>query len=415
MTWIADAGLWVAIVLAGLATGTLAARWKENGGALPRATEGFLFAAAAAAVVAWCSHAGALLGGSSSAFGRAVLPIEAAAGYRLAILWATLPGAALTLAMILLVRTALGGVSVRAACLTSSLSLAALGAFAWFVPRDSSPTAIPPFAQATAAAIAPFFALLAIVVLALVVATAVGRAKEPPRVLLLVAWLFATAALVSEQAARSQLGIGPRDAIVLGSASSGLVLWLLTAAFLHRRVQSLLFRWPHSTGSMARYPAMTAHVGAALLATSFAAHAFASRSTIPLSPGQSVPVTDAFRREWQLVNQGLSRYDEEGAVVTALAVEARAPGGKVALMTPEIRELHGREGQHLEAPVSVRRSAGSTTQVLRILLVGADSLDVAHVRVTFLPVPILWPIGVALLALSFLLALAAPPSRGPAS
>jgi hypothetical protein len=39
-------------------------------------------------------------------------------------------------------------------------------------------------------------------------------------------------------------------------------------------------------------------------------------------------------------------------------------------------------------------------QTMRVLLVGADSLDTASVRVTFLPLPILWPAGVALILLS---------------
>ena len=45
-----------------------------------------------------------------------------------------------------------------------------------------------------------------------------------------------------------------------------------------------------------------------------------------------------------------------------------------------------------------------------------DTLDVASVRVTFLPAPVLWPLGVVLLGLSATLALmASPPSRSPSS
>jgi hypothetical protein len=40
------------------------------------------------------------------------------------------------------------------------------------------------------------------------------------------------------------------------------------------------------------------------------------------------------------------------------------------------------------------------TRTIRVLLVGADSLDTASVRVTFLPLPILWPAGVVLILLS---------------
>ena len=49
-------------------------------------------------------------------------------------------------------------------------------------------------------------------------------------------------------------------------------------------------------------------------------------------------------------------------------------------------------------------------QAMRVLLVETDSLDVASVRITFLPAPILWPIGVVLLGLSAMLALSRRPS-----
>jgi hypothetical protein len=54
-------------------------------------------------------------------------------------------------------------------------------------------------------------------------------------------------------------------------------------------------------------------------------------------------------------------------------------------------------------------------QAMRVLLTGTDSLDVARVRVTFLPVPILWPIGIALLGLSAILAFSTPPATDPRS
>jgi hypothetical protein len=259
---------------------------------------------------------------------------------------------------------------------------------------------IPPFALAPAAAIAPLFALLSVVALAIATAA-------PGRVVLLLAWVAATGALASEQMARSQLGVGPRDPILLGSASSGLILWLLTGALLHRRVQALLFR-ASAFASGSRAANWLGHAGAALLAISFAAHAVASRTTVTLPQGESVAVTDALRRRWELVNQGVSRYDAEGVFMTTLTVGARNPGGTTALMTSEIREYHGRDGQHL-APVSFRASHGRTTQAVRVLLIEADSLDVASVRVTFLPAPILWTIGLVLLAASAFLALSTDP------
>jgi hypothetical protein len=66
--------------------------------------------------------------------------------------------------------------------------------------------------------------------------------------------------------------------------------------------------------------------------------------------------------------------------------------------------------------VAIRASTGRITQAMRVLLSPPDSLDVASVRVTFLPAPVLWPVGVVLLGLSATLALmASPPSRSPSS
>ena len=111
---------------------------------------------------------------------------------------------------------------------------------------------MPPFVQSGWAALAPLFALIALVALAIAAASAFAARERTPRAMLLLAWFAATAALVSEQSARSQLGIGPRDAVVLGSASSGLVLWLVMSALLHRRVQSFFFFVPPHAGTANR-------------------------------------------------------------------------------------------------------------------------------------------------------------------
>lgn len=425
MAWIADANLpvlaiWTAIVLSGLATGTLVSRWGASGPVSPQ-MEKLLLGGAAAGVVAWCAIAGAAAGNSSSSgLLTAYVPIDAGPVVRLAVLWATLPGGALTFAVILLVWSAFsaqGDGRSRFVGATTAAALIALGLSAWFTPESGAgATVIPPFVQSTSAALAPLFALIAVVGLAVVVAWRLSNGAPPHRhrAALLGAWIAASAAIVSEQLARSQLGIGPRDAVVLGSASSGLVLWLVSSALLHHRVQSLLFRFKRQDAvqrnQRARYATLAGHAGALCLAVSFAAHAFASRSTISLAPGASVGVTDSFRRTWHLVNQGVSRFDAEGVDVTALAVEARSPSGRIGLVTPEVREYHGRNGQHLTTPVSLRRETGGPVQTMRVLLTETDSLDVARVRVTFLPAPILWPIGVVLLGLSAMFALSAPPS-----
>ena len=426
MTWIADANLpaaatWTAIVLSGLASGMLLSRWRDHA-QLSTPMERLLLACAAAGVVGWCANAGVLAANSSaSGLLTAHVPIETGPGVRLAVLWATLPGAALTLGVLLLIVAAFsvpGAHRSRFSGLTCATAFIALGLSAWFTPASGDAAIIiPPFVQSAAATLAPLFALFAVFGLAVISALALSNRSEPsiPRPALFGAWLAASAAVVSEQLARSQLGIGPRDAVVLGSASSGLILWLVTSALLHRRVQAFVFRFPSGSATVdrsqrARYAARAGHAGALCLGASFALHAFASRSTISLPPGAPVGVTDSFRRTWRLVNQGVSRYDAEGVDVTALALEVRSPADRVRLVTPEVREYHGRNGQHLATPISLRREIGGVAQAMRVLLVETDSLDVARVRITFLPAPILWPIGVVLLGLSAMLALSRPPS-----
>jgi len=433
MTWIADASLapvaiWVAIALTGLATGTVASRWGDPRAPLSPLIDGLLLAGAAASVIAWSAIAGGLLGAATpSAFLSAYVPIGIGPGFRLAVQWATIPGASLTIAAILLIWTALsshGGAPPgiadrpRFVGLMSAISLVALGVSAWFAPPvGAGTTVIPTFVQSTPAALAPLFALLAIVGVVVTVALAIARSAS--RNVLLGAWLAAAAAVVSEQMARSQLGIGPRDPVVLGSASSGLVLWLLTSALLHRRVQSILLRiqpvQDAAIGARGTYATRAAHAGAICLAISFAAHAFAVRSTVSLRPGESVAVGDTFRRTWQLVNQGVSRFDAEGVDVTALAIETRDARGRTDLLTPEVREYHAPDGQHLESTVALRKSTRGAFQTMRVLLTATDSLDVASVRVTFLPAPFLWPLGVTLLGISAILAFSASPTAEPRS
>jgi hypothetical protein len=368
-----------------------------------------MLAAAAAGVVAWFAQAGGLIGssGASDLF-PAYVPIEATPGLRLSVLWATLPGGALTFAVFVLVAMALGvgppgGNRHRYLAVLALAAFVALGLAVWFAPSPNAVAdTIPPFVQSSAAALAPLFALPCLIGLTMAVAS-VASGAPPSRNTLVGSWIAVTLSVAAEQVARGGLGIGPRDALVLGSASSGLILWLLTSALLHRRVQSLVLR-SRMGSERVKAAAHAAHVGAAMLIVSFALHAIAARATVSVGPGASADVTDAFRRRWQLANQGVSRFDAEGADVLTVSIEATDPAGRTRLLTPEIHDHHGREGRHLANSVSLRKSVGDPLQTLRVLLLEADSLDVASVRITFLPVPILWPLGIALMLLSALLA-----------
>lgn len=396
---------WAALILTGILTGTLVSRWSSSGRTLTPRLEGLALGAAAAGVIGWFAQVGALFGNAASnPLLTAFVPLDTRPGFRVAVLWGTLPGGALTFAVSLLVIAALtissrGGDRLRFLCVMAASALTALLLAVWFAPAPNVlTTRVPVFVQATSAAMAPLLAMLALVALTVSVAAAVAGAR-PSKPLLLGAWMAATVTVAAEQLARSELGIGPRDAVVLGNASSGLALWLLTSALLHRRVQELLLRGSNSAARATSPAANAAHIGAALMVFSFALHALAARSTVSVGPGATVDVTDAFRRRWQLANQGVSRFDAEGMDILSVAIESRDSRGTLRLLAPAIQDPHGSDGRHLET-ISRRASAGSALQSMRVLLLEVDSLDVARVRVTFLPVPILWPVGVALLVLS---------------
>jgi hypothetical protein len=402
---------WAALILTGILTGALVSRWSALERTPGPRSEGLVLGAAAAAVVGWFAHVGALIGNAASdPLLTAFVPVETSPGFRLAVLWGTLPGGALTFALSLLVAATLtavwrGGDRLRFVCVLALAALAALLVAVWFAPApNASPTRVPVFVQAPSAALAPLAALLALVALVVSVATAIAGAP-PSKPLLLGGWIAATVGLAGEQLARSELGIGPRDAVLLGSASSGLALWLLTSALLHRRIQGLLLRASVIPATTARSGAANAaHAGAALMVASFALHALAARSTVSVGPGATVEINDAFRRPWQLANQGVSRFDAEGMDILSVAIESRDSRGTLRLLAPSIQDPHGRDGRHLDNTISRRASATNALQSMRVLLQEVDSLDVARVRVTFLPVPILWPLGVALLVLSAMLA-----------
>lgn len=414
---------WAALVLTGLVVGLTVAQWREPARRVSRIAEGLLLGSAAAAVVAWCSQAGTLLATSNSnKLLSASVPIDVAAGFRLAVLWATPSGAMLTVATILLIWAALRAASagdVRQLSLVSAMAFIALIGSTWNSPAAGiAPTAIPPFVQAPSAALAPLFALMTVPCLVIAGVTSIfDHSGYRRRGLLLVAWILATAAVVTEQIARSQLGIGPRDAVVFGGASSGLILWIVTSALLHRRTQAMLFRGSPlvTTASGFTLAAHAAHAGAACLVLSFTAHAFATRTTMTIAPGDSASIRAPVRGTWRLAHQGVSRYDVDGADIIALAIEARNPAGRLDLITPEIREQHGRSGQHLTNHVARRESLEGPLQGMRVLLVEADSLDVATLRITLLPLPIFWPVGVVLLALSSIVSFLRVLQAGPLS
>jgi hypothetical protein len=359
-------------------------------------------------VVAWSTWAGDLIRGGPASGILGIVPVPVGPAYRLATTWATARGIALSLAVVALAGAAIAPTLQRlrpASYLTREsmvLTVVAVALHAVLVldllpaPAGAS---VPAFAQAPSAALAPLAALVSLACLVLAGARALASravAMPAPRdALVLVAWVGATVALGAEQVARADLGIGPSDPVTLGSAASGLVLWLLASALLHRRVARSIAPALEAS-AVNRWAGWLAHVGAVLVVASFAAHVLAQRSTLVLPPGEVVHMEGAPGGAWLLVNQGVSRYDAAAADVTALAIEATPPGGEAVLVTTA-RSDHA-VGRGRTISTSVRGSAGGPFMRLRILLDDVDLQDTARVRVTALPLPVLWDAGMLMLA-----------------
>lgn len=401
---IAQVAPWLAFVAAAWNAGVTGARFRSGLG-LTRVMEAGLMFAAAVAIIGWATWLGALI---ADAPGAEPTPLHVDTLYRVATVWSMWRGMAMTLATAMLTLAALEpALSRDGARLTRQAFLRSLVGVVLLAPvaADLLPATVdslPAFVQSRAAALAPL-AALASVALLLTTVTAAGVTVVMQRRLLALAWLGATVALGAEQVARAELGIGPRDPIVLGSASSGLALWLLTSALLHARVVGWVFRQQTPVRPAGSWAGRMAHAGAVLVVASFAAHVFAARTTVDLPPGVPVGVTDAFGAEWRLVNQGVSTYDDEGADVTALAVEATPAGGTARLLTTERRQHRAFSGGAL--PSSRRGATGRWLMTLRVLLEVAERDDLVRVRITFLPLPVLWDAGMLLLLVGAMLTL----------
>jgi len=423
LTGPAEGALWLALLAAAFGTGVGVSRWGAPAPA--RDLDAARLIAGALGVLGVGLLAGDLLRGAPSTFLGDLPPMPLAPGYRVAPLWASPKGAAATLSAVLLVLAALGpgtgrrlhpAISGRVATVLSGMAAACLVVALLAGGGPQAPRAVPVWAQSAWATVAPLAALGALAALLQLVALAIATRGEPLGTAAYRAWqgpalgaaMFATISLGAEQASRGMLGIGPRDPIVLGSAASGLVLWVVSMVVLHRRVASVaLSAVLPASDRASSWPTRLAHVGAASLVLSFVAHVFAARSTVDLPPGTPVEVADALGGSWRMVNQGVSRFDHDGSDITAVAIEATGPDGRARLITSEQREVRSFLGGNLE-PIGIRGSTGTPLQRVRVLLESADPLDTVRVRVAFVPLLVLWPAGLLLLAAAGVLHLLVP-------
>lgn len=430
MSTVGEVALWLAFLGVAWSTGAYIARWRAAAEDGPPGAAAVLVIAGALLVFSWGILGGALLRGDVGlAITREGAPSATARWGALAALWSTRRGAILTLALLL----GLGAIAVATGRERRALTVRLTGAMAALTTLVVAVAvlAAPPFASAArtplpgsvplhlvhwAAAIAPLFALgtvAAALMLAALAWTAAGsNAPDADRLFrrwTMVAWLLATVALAAEQQAREAIGITAQEAVALGSSRSGLLLWLALAALLHRRVRGAIIRGSgvSSPRGLGRgWHAHAAHVGAAFVIASFALHVAANRVSLTLPPGETVTATDVFGRSWRFVQQGVSRFDEASYDIMALAVEVTDPGGDARLLSPSWRAYRTPLGEPVGAPLAMRAGWRALLQDVRVVLAQATNGEAAQVRVSFIPLAVLWPVGIALMVIGGVAALA---------
>ncbi|MCL6650564.1 MAG: hypothetical protein K6U89_19885, partial [Chloroflexi bacterium] len=148
--------------------------------------------------------------------------------WRVAALWATLPGSLTTLALLFAIAAALlrghsarsARAAVRSELYTSVAAMLSLAAAVSFASTAPPAAELPPQLVHGAAALASGAALAAagLLCLQLLFRLAARREEIAPlpreRYLAIAAWLLATLALGAEQAARQAMGLGPDRAVV---------------------------------------------------------------------------------------------------------------------------------------------------------------------------------------------------------
>lgn len=430
MIHIASVAVWIALLLAAWNTGSLGARWREERAA-PAGSEWLVFGVGAALALACATLVGTLLrGGSPLAVAAAFQPLRVGSGYRVAAAWATTRGAPLAAAFAfsILAALALGGGQAghppfarRLAAAFSGAAAAVLGIGLLLAPpfalTGAPSRAYPLFLVHPGAAVAPLFALAAVVSAGVAVLAALaGSGPQTPEGLvdrigfpaLQVAWLAATLELLAEQVARGAVGLTTADALIVGGATAGPWLWLALGILVHRRVRAAVLGGasvPARPASALRGRALVAHAGVVLIVIAFALHIVGRRVELTLSPGTPVTVSDVFGRPWQFVSQGVSRFDANGVDVTALAADVTTPSATSVLMTTEQRQSYNAAGEPFDRIVSVRGVRRGALQALRVVLDSVGAGETASVKVAFVPLTVLWIPGAALVLITGIAAL----------
>jgi cytochrome c-type biogenesis protein CcmF len=251
--------------------------------------------------------------------------------------------------------------------------------------------------------------LLVVLAAASVVLPWRGRARDPWRRLLLPAALAvaATVALAPD-------GAAPAPIAALGAALFGLAAAALAA------VRALRARRGAPAGELPvadlrRIAGLVAHAGTALVLVGFAGASARTRHEVTLGAGESTSLRDPFGLHWEVVGQGISRYDAESREVMALAVELRQGSAAPRLVTSELRQYYDARGIPLGDVLPVSGTTVTPLEDVRVALLDAPSEERVRLRVTFAPLLWLAWAGAALMAAGGALALMPAPRAERAS
>ena len=430
MILIAEIAVWLAFVGAAWNTGVHFARWRLPGSVAPPLTSGIAIGVGALLVLAWGVLAGTLLRGDPSlALSVEGLSISASRAAAISALWGTARGGLFSLALLVaLVGVAMSPARERSDALHSqqaprtvsvltALLLGLLAVSLLFLPPLAPAGAArslvgpPLFLVDTMASLASLFAIGAIaaaLVIAAVLVAGERTERSTLRATTIIGWLLATLLIGAEQLVRNRVGLTAQDPVVLGSSRAGLLLWLALSVLLHARVRRVLLpTGAEGARPRGRWPVHAAHTGALLVVVAFALHIVAARSELTLPPGATVEARDTFGRTWGFVNQGVSQFDADGRDITALAIAVTGPRGASRLLSTEQRQYFGRMGGPLGRPLGVRATWPTPLQEMRLVMDSVLAGERARVRVSFVPLALLWPAGVVLMVLGGAIRLAA--------
>ncbi len=146
-----------------------------------------------------------------------------------------------------------------------------------------------------------------------------------------------------------------------------------------------------------RYGGYVVHVGVVVLFVGFAGAAFGTDHEFELRTGERFSVADPYGRQWELVSEGVSNYDELNRSVLASSLAAYRDGQRVGFLRSEKRQYVDSRGNALFEPNTEPAIMYGARQDVYVVFAGADG-DNGFFRLNFNPlVTFVWAGGLVML------------------